>query len=84
MSVGGCVEIKKGKRASWTWQELIEERDRLQKLADHNKPLEADSVPTFGIYAAEWLERKKSTLKSFGVTEGNVKRSLAPVLATKR
>jgi integrase len=77
------VEIKKGKRASWTWQELIEERDRPQKLADHNKPLEADSVPTFGIYAAEWLERKKSTLKSFGVTEGNVKRSLAPVFGHK-
>ena len=76
--IGGSVEIKKGKRASWTWQELIEERDRLQKLADHGEALEAAQVPTFATHAGEWLERKKSTLKSFGVTQGNVNRSLIP------
>ena len=81
--IGGAVEIKKGKRASWTWQELIEERDRLQKLADHGKPLEADEVPTFVTHAGEWLERKKSTLKSFGVTQGNVNRSLVPAFGKK-
>lgn len=83
VSVGGSVEIKKGKRTSWTWQELIEERDRLQKLADHGKPLEATEVPTFAAHAAEWLERKKSTLKSFGVTQGNVNRSLIPAFGKK-
>lgn len=76
--IGGSVEIKKGKRASWTWQELIEERDRLQKLADHGEALEATQTPTFAVHAGEWLERKKSTLKSFGVTQGNVNRSLVP------
>lgn len=76
--IGGSVEIKKGKRASWTWQELIEERDRLQKLADHGEALEATQTPTFAVHAGEWLERKKSTLKSFGVTQGNVSRSLIP------
>jgi integrase len=76
--IGGAVEIKKGKRASWTWQELIEERDRIQKLADHGEPLEAVQVPTFAAHAEEWLDRKKSTLKSFGVTQGNVNRSLVP------
>lgn len=81
--VGGSVEIKKGKRVSWTWQELIEERDRLQKLADHGKPLEACKVPTFAAHAAEWLERKKSTLKSYGVTQGNVNRSLLPAFGKK-
>ena len=75
---GGSVEIKKGKRASWTWQELIEERDRLQKLADHGEAIEAAQVPTFAAHAGEWLERKKSTLKSFGVTRGIVNRSLIP------
>lgn len=80
---GGSVEIKKGKRASWTWQELIEERDRLQKLADHGKPLEATEVPTFADYAGQWLDRKKSTLKSFGVTHGNVRRSLLPAFGKK-
>lgn len=77
--LGGSVEIKKGKRGSWTWQELIEERDRLQKLADHGEALEAIQTPTFAVHAEEWLERKKSTLKSFGVTQGNVNRSLMPV-----
>lgn len=81
--IGGAVEIKKGKRASWTWQELIEERDRLQKLADQGKPLEVVEVPTFAAHAGEWLERKKSTLKSFGVTKGNVNRSLIPVFGKK-
>lgn len=76
--IGGAVEIKKGKRASWTWQELIEERDRLQRLADHGQALEVAQVPTFAAHAEEWLERKKSTLRSFGVTQGNVNRSLAP------
>jgi integrase len=76
--IGGSVEIKKGKRASWTWQELIEERDRLQKLADHGEALEATQTPSFAAHAGEWLERKKSTLKSFGVTKGNVNRSLIP------
>lgn len=81
--IGGSVEIKKGKRASWTWQELVEERDRLQKLADHGKPLEAVEVPTFATHAGQWLERKKSTLKSFGVTQGNVNRSLNPAFGKK-
>lgn len=76
--IGGSVEVKKGKRASWTWQELVEERDRLQRLADHGEPLEATQTPTFAAHAEEWLERKKTTLKSFGVTQGNVNRSLAP------
>lgn len=76
--IGGSVEIKKGKRASWTWQELIEERDRLQKLADHGEALEATQTPTFAVHAGEWLKRKKSTLKSYGVTQGNVNRSLIP------
>ena len=76
--IGQSVEVKKGKRTSWTWQELIEERDRLQKLADHGEALVATQVPTFADYAGEWLERKKSTLKSFGVSQGNVNRSLIP------
>lgn len=81
--MGGSVEIKKGRRSSWTWQELIEERNRLQRLADHGEALEATQTPTFAVHAAEWLERKKSTLKSFGVTQGNVNRSLIPAFGKK-
>ena len=76
--VGGAVEVKRGRRASWAWQQLIEERDRLQGLADRNQPLEVAQAAIFAVYAAEWLDRKKSTLKSFGVTQGNVQRSLVP------
>ena len=75
---GGAIEIKKGKRASWTWAELVDERNRLQKLADHGKPLEAVEVRAFSAYAKDWLDRKAHTLRSFGVTQGNVQRSLIP------
>lgn len=81
--VGGSIEHKVGNRASWTWAQLESERDRLQGLADRNEPLEAAQVETFAKYANEWLEQKKSTLKSFGVTQGNVKRSLIPHFGKK-
>ena len=81
--IGEAVEIKKGKRASWTWQQLLEERDRLQGLADRGEPLEAVQTATFATYATEYLERKKTTLKSFGVTQGNVRRSLIPHFGKK-
>ncbi|MCG3770880.1 MAG: Tyrosine recombinase XerC [Nitrosomonadaceae bacterium] len=80
---GGAVEVKRGKRASWTWQQLVEERDRLQGLADRGEPFEPMQVATFAAYATEWLERKKATLRSFGVTQGNVRRSLVPHFGRK-
>ena len=40
-------------------------------------------MPTFATHAGEWLERKKTTLKSFGVTQGNVIRSLNPAFGKK-
>ncbi len=80
---GGAVEMKLGKRASWPWPELIAERDRLQGLADRGEPLEEVTVPTFGKYADEWLERKKTQLRSFGVTKGNVNTALKPTFGSK-
>lgn len=81
--VGGSIEHKVGNRASWTWEQLEAERNRLQGLADRNEPLEAAQVATFVTYADEWLEQKKPILKSFGVTQGNVKRSLTPHFGKK-
>jgi len=80
---GGSVEHKLGKRASWDWQQLVTERDRLQKLADHGEPLEAIEVETFAKYAADWLERKKPTLKGYGVTNGHIKSALNPAFGKK-
>ena len=73
---GGAVEKKIGRRASWEWGEWLEERDRLQRLADRGEPLDAVEVATFSAYAAEWLKRKKSTLKGYGVTKGHINASL--------
>jgi integrase len=80
---GGSIEHKAGNRASWTWQQLEAERDRLQGRADRGEPLEAVQAETFGSYATEWLERKKTTLKGFGVTKGHVATALIPVFGKK-
>ena len=83
IAIGGSVECKLGNRASFDWPELLTERDRLQGLADRGKPLEEAEVATFAKYAAEWLDRKKSTLKSYGVTKGNVNAALTPEFGRK-
>lgn len=75
---GGSIEHKLGRRASWDWESLARERDRLQGLADRGEPLEPDEVPTFAEYAQQWLDRKEPSLRSFGVTQGNVKSALNP------
>lgn len=80
---GKAVEIKLGKRASFDWPEMIAERDRLQGLADKGLPLEETEIPSFAKYAEEWLERKKSTLRSFGVTRGNVNSALNPTFGKR-
>ncbi len=80
---GGAVEHKLGKRASFDWQQLIAERDRLQGLADRDEPLEPVEVDTFAKYALDWLERRKPTLRSYGVTKGNVNSALIPTFGKK-
>lgn len=83
IAVGGAIEHKLGKRSSWEWPDLVAERDRLQGLADRGEPLEAQEVPTFSTYAAEWLERRKPMLRSYGVTKGNVNAALSPTFGKK-
>ena len=80
---GGSVEHKLGKRASWDWPQLVSERDRLQGLADRGEPLEAVEVDTFSEYASAWLERKKPTLKGYGVSNGHVVSALNPSFGRK-
>lgn len=80
---GGSIERKLGERSSWDWQQLVTERDRLQGLADRGEPLDVTEVPTFSAYAESWLERKKATLKSYGVTKGQVTSALNPAFGKK-
>lgn len=75
---GGSIEHKAGNRASWTWQQLEAERDRLQGLADRNEPLQQAPTETFATYAARWLENRRHTLKGFGISNGHVKTALNP------
>jgi integrase len=80
---GGSVEHKLGRRASFNWQQLIAERDCLQSLADRDEPLEAVEIDTFAKYALDWLERRKPTMRSYGVTKGNVNSALIPTFGKK-
>ena len=75
---GGSIEHKAGQRASWTWQQLEAERDRLQGLADRNEPLNQTPAETFASYADGWLARRKPTLKGYGISKGHVKSALNP------
>lgn len=83
VAAGEAVEHKLGKRASWDWPQLVAERDRLQGLADRGEPLEAVEVDTFAKYAADWLERKKPTMKGYGVTQGHINSALNPTFGKK-
>lgn len=83
IKIGEAVELKLGKRASWDWAQLTAERDRLQGLADRGEPLEAVEVETFSTYAAAWLERKRPTLKGYGVANGHVVSALNPSFGQK-
>lgn len=81
--IGGAIEYKLGQRSSWDWPQLIAERDRLQGLADRGEPLEPTEVDTFAAYAAAWLERKRPTLKGYGVTNGHIRSDLVPTFGKK-
>lgn len=83
MPIGGSIERKVGNRTSWTWQQLEAERDRLQGLADRDESLDVFQAVTFASYANEWLERRKSTLKGYGVTKGHVRSALIPAFGKK-
>jgi integrase len=81
--VGGSIEHKAGNRTSWTWEQLETERIRLQGLADRGEPLEAVQAETFASHAKDWLDRKKSTLKGYGVTKGHIQTALIPNFGNK-
>lgn len=80
---GKATEIKLGKRASFSWGDMLAERDRLQALADKGLPLEAADVPTFSAHAKDWLDRKRSVHRSFASTNGTVQSALNPTFGEK-
>jgi integrase len=81
--VGGSIEHKAGNKASWSWQQLESERERLQGHADRGEPLETADVETFATYAADWLARKRSTLKGYGTVKGHIHTALMATFGKK-
>lgn len=77
------VEIKLGERASWSWAELEQERDRLQGLADKGEPLVAKIPSSFDEYADAWLKRKKATAKGYVTLKSHVEKYLKPAFGRK-
>lgn len=82
-AAGEALEFKIGNRASWDWPKLIEEHKRFQGLADRGEPLEAVEVETFATYSIGWLDRRKPTMRSYGVTKGHVVSVLNPTFGKK-
>lgn len=80
---GSSIELKLGALDSWTWEQLEDERRRLQGRADRGEPLEDVQTVGFASHAAEWLELKKPVLKSYGVVSGHVRKHLNPTFGPK-
>lgn len=80
---GGSVEIKLGRRASFNWQQIITERDRLQGLADRGEPLEKPEMPNFAALAADWLSRRGPTLRGLDVARSHISGALGQPFGMK-
>ena len=77
------VEIKAGKLSSWSWPQLLGYRDELQGRADRGEPLEETTPPTFGEWAADWLERSRSRISAYETAEIHVRCHLLQTFGPK-
>jgi integrase len=80
---GSAIEIKLGRLASWSWEQLEAERDKLQSRADRGEPLEDVVSPTFEAWASDWLERAVSRVKAVDTATIHVNKHLVPAFAGK-
>lgn len=80
---GQSKEIKLGAKASWPWDKVEAELDKLKGRAERGEPLDDVRDALFSEYAEEWLARKKPALKGWGVTAGHVRKHLKPTFGAK-
>lgn len=80
---GKSVEIKVGQLTSYTWEQLLTERNRLQGLADRGEPLEETPPPLFRDYASAWLERASTRLRSYEIVKIHVEKHLIPAFGSR-
>ncbi len=60
---GHAIEIKLGRKSSVTWEDAVNQHKELQRRADNDEPLEDNPIPTFKVWADDWLKRKQATIK---------------------
>ncbi|MBT5062593.1 MAG: site-specific integrase [Verrucomicrobia bacterium] len=77
-SPGSSLEIKMGNRASWSWQQLIDQHADMQGKADRGEALEDEVPPTFGEWSALWLARLKVRAKSSDTSDSHLRVHILP------
>lgn len=77
------LEIKLGKLTSWSWKEALQQKDKLQGLADRGEPLQASPLLLFSDYATEWLEGKKGSVRGLHTLKGHIHTDLIPAFGNK-
>jgi integrase len=81
---GHSLEIKLGRRESVDWEYALARRDEFQRRADLNQPLEDDALPTFKEWSADWLARKKVSIKRPDTAKVHLDRHLVPEFGSYR
>lgn len=81
---GGAIEMKLGKLASWSWQQLEAKRNEYQGRADRDEPLEEAELPLFRDWADEWLKAASSRLRSYPIVSVHVRKQLTPTFGLLR
>ncbi len=74
---GSAIEVSLGRLSSWPWDQIIQERDRLQGRADRGEPLEEKATETFREAALTWLETKRN-VASHTLMKGHIENYLLP------
>ncbi|GJL96221.1 MAG: hypothetical protein DHS20C06_00380 [Hyphobacterium sp.] len=74
---GSAIELSLGRLSSWPWDRLLQERDRLQGLADRGEPLEEKTTDTFREAAMTWLNTKRN-VPSHTLMKGHIENYLLP------
>jgi integrase len=81
---GHSVEVKLGRKSSVTWEDAVDQRNELQRRADNNKSLEDDPIPTFKVWAVDWLKRKQATIKRPDTIKVHLDVHLVPTFGNTR
>ncbi len=80
---GDGLEIKLGRLASWSWEQLEAKRDDLQGRADRGEALEDQPTLGFEDWAKRWLAAAEKRIRGVETTQIHVNKHLIPFFGTK-